>query len=238
VEERSAAISDLTAGLAHNVNSPAQGILFDLNQIQMSFGQTLEEYSDLKRCLARIERAAEDVLRVPRLIAEKMEQYEPPLPMTCADLIVPKLNTMKAKGEVPSGISIDIDETIYNTPIRFLAYDFYTPLVVENLVMNAIHAMQGEGKIRFCARRRPNDSWVDIWIENSGPAIPRELQEIIFDRDFSTREEGGSSGIGLWWVKTHLARLKATIWVEDASTGVGARFVVRLPIYGMSSLDE
>lgn len=236
IAERSATISDLTAGLAHNVNSPADGILFDLNQIRMNYA-TLEEHPNLKDYLERIERAANSILKVPRLIAEKMEQYEPPVPMTCEELVVPKLKTMKERGDIPPGISIAIDETIYETP-RFLAYEFYTPLVIENLVTNAIHVMKGQDPIKIGALRAPDDSWVEIWIEDAGPGVPKGFREIIFDRDFTTREEQRSGGVGLWWVKTHLERLKATVWVEDTATGVGARFVVRFPTCDPSSLAE
>jgi signal transduction histidine kinase/CheY-like chemotaxis protein len=227
-ESRTKTILDLTGGLTHNVNSPANGILFDLSEIQSKYNDILEANPKLKEYLKRIERAAEKVLDVPKLVIEKTRQYKPPMPMTGREFVVSRIQYMRGKNEIPPAVSIVLDETIYDTPM-FAVYEDYTPLVIENLVVNAIQAMHGKGKIEIGAQTDSSNQYVEVWVEDSGPGVPSELRDIIFDRFYSTSKQ--RSGIGLWWVKTHLEQLDATIRVEDATTGKGARFVIRFPTY-------
>jgi len=66
-------------------------------------------------------------------------------------------------------------------------------LVLENLASNAIHAMNGAGRIRIRAVRSP-DSW-QFQLEDDGPGIPPETRDRLFAPVLSSRPEG--SGIGL-----------------------------------------
>ncbi len=97
--------------------------------------------------------------------------------------------------------------------------------VVRNLLDNALRHTPPGGEVRV--RARAVDGGVEVRVEDTGPGVPPELRERIFERFF---KGGGSTGSGLGLavareiVRAHGGR----IWVEDAPGG-GAAFVVRLP---------
>ena len=70
-----------------------------------------------------------------------------------------------------------------------------------------------------------------LTVADSGPGIPPELQQKIFDFDFSGSnvDNPGNLGFGLWWVKTMMTRFGGTVTV--ASDGEhGTAFSLRLPV--------
>jgi signal transduction histidine kinase len=84
---------------------------------------------------------------------------------------------------------------------------------------------------------------IRLAVEDSGPGVPEELRDKIFDR-FNRGDQGGSRGsdvgvgLGLSLAAEH-ARLQAgSVWAEDrADGGSGARFVVELPLLEVHQAD-
>jgi putative methionine-R-sulfoxide reductase with GAF domain len=222
LSERSKTIADLAAGLSHNVRSPADGIRFDLTQIQNKYSQLLQDNQKLREYLDRIERAAIKIQGVPQQIAERIEQYKPQILMNCQLLIIKRVETMRSKDQIPVEVKLQIDKSIQEKT-EFLAYE-ETPMIVDNLILNAIQAMGGKGIMRITKTIKNN--CVEFLFEDSGCGIPPLLREIVFDRDYASSEYGG---VGLWWVKKHLSRLGATIDIGESSLG-GAKFIVRFPL--------
>ena len=105
--------------------------------------------------------------------------------------------------------------------------------VLENILLNAYEAGGGSSQVHIAALS-DKDS-LTISVTNTGPAIPEYLlPDKLFQRFVSDKTDG--SGIGLWQVRLILQRLGATITAENPATG-GARFVIRLPMTGASSVS-
>jgi signal transduction histidine kinase len=78
--------------------------------------------------------------------------------------------------------------------------------------------------------------WVIVSVRDTGPGIPHELHERIFEFNYSARPNThpGKLGFGLWWVKSLVARFGGRVSVE--SDGVhGTTFILHLPIAGEMS---
>jgi signal transduction histidine kinase len=88
--------------------------------------------------------------------------------------------------------------------------------------------MHGNGVIHIQGHR--NHKWVDVSVIDSGPGIPEEIHDRIFELDFSGRAatRPGKLGFGLWWVKTLMTRLGGSIFVESDGKS-GTTFRLRLP---------
>jgi signal transduction histidine kinase len=118
--------------------------------------------------------------------------------------------------------------------------------VIMNLVMNAIHAMEGPGQITLRLSPEPssphlnghdlngNDpsgqaaaGWV-LSVEDQGPGIPEENLGKIFEPFFTTKPLGDGTGLGLSIVAGIVQEHGGTIGVESPP-GRGATFTVRLP---------
>ena len=101
-------------------------------------------------------------------------------------------------------------------------------LVFANLFENAAAAMNGDGTITVQASQ--SNGWVEVRVQDSGPGVPPELHDRIFDLNFSGRKvHSGKLGFGLWWVKTLMARFGGSVTVESDGEH-GATFILRLPL--------
>ena len=104
--------------------------------------------------------------------------------------------------------------------------------VVSNLIGNALRYTPEGGEIEVAARSI--DTKVRLEVSDSGPGIPPEIREHIFER-FAQYGRGGvekgSAGLGLAIAKDIVAAHGGRIFV-DSNAGAGSRFVVELPAGG------
>jgi signal transduction histidine kinase len=97
-------------------------------------------------------------------------------------------------------------------------------LMFFNLITNALEAMPGGGEVRIGATR--NRDHVLIAIEDTGPGIPHEIRDRLFE-PFVTAGKQGGLGLGLALSRESVLNHGGNIWIEPAT---GARFVIRLPL--------
>jgi signal transduction histidine kinase len=93
-----------------------------------------------------------------------------------------------------------------------------------NLIANALEAMPTGGKLRIAARK--SGSCVLIDLEDTGPGIPREIRDRLFE-PFVTAGKPDGLGLGLSLSRQTVLNHGGDIWTEPAT---GARFVIRLPL--------
>jgi putative PEP-CTERM system histidine kinase len=105
--------------------------------------------------------------------------------------------------------------------------------IIENLMLNALEA-GGPGTLVLVKVSNAGHQFVQLEIEDSGPGIPAELLPGRLFEPFKTTKRNGS-GIGLWQAKRLIESLGGTIEAGNVE-GSGARFVVRLPVDGASSI--
>jgi signal transduction histidine kinase len=102
--------------------------------------------------------------------------------------------------------------------------------IMSNLVGNAIKYTPGGGKITITAS--PQNSHVVVSIADTGPGIPSQDRERIFER-FARIQENSSSrkgfGLGLSFCRLAVEAHGGRIWVEEGQNGVGSRFMFTLP---------
>jgi two-component system sensor histidine kinase KdpD len=102
------------------------------------------------------------------------------------------------------------------------------------LVDNAAKYSAPGSTIRVSAKPGDEGS-VQVIVEDQGQGVPPELRERIFDKFFRAMRAGdyakpSGTGLGLAIGKGIVEAHGGRIWVEDSETGIGARFVVELPI--------
>jgi len=93
-----------------------------------------------------------------------------------------------------------------------------------NLVTNAVEAMPRGGRILIAAKETAD--CVLIAVEDSGPGIPPEIQDRLFEPFVSARKKDGL-GLGLATSRRTVRDHGGEMWTESAH---GARFVIRLPL--------
>jgi signal transduction histidine kinase len=92
-----------------------------------------------------------------------------------------------------------------------------------NLVTNAVEAMPRGGRILIAAKETAD--CILIAVEDSGPGVPPEIQDRLFEPFVSARKKDGL-GLGLATSLRTVRDHGGEMWTESAR---GARFVIRLP---------
>jgi signal transduction histidine kinase/putative methionine-R-sulfoxide reductase with GAF domain len=222
VSEAFAAIGDIASNLLHQLNNKIGTIPVRIEGIHDKCGETLAADPYLSSNLLEIERSATDAIQVVRenLFLLRPIKFSAVSPKTAVETAI-------ASFRLPSNIRIvhhNLDDLpfVHACPQRL-------PLVFTNLFDNAVRILQGKGEILISGKTLEKN--IEIRVRDTGPGIAHDLQEKIFEFNYSTQspEQGGSLGFGLWWVKTLMARFGGAISVESDGQ-FGTTFVLELPI--------
>ena len=100
--------------------------------------------------------------------------------------------------------------------------------ILLNLVNNAIDAIDKPGGLVELHSFRESDA-VRITVSDNGQGIPADVLPRIFDPFFTTKAEGQGTGLGLAICRDILSRMNGTISV-DSTPGKGSTFRIRLPL--------
>jgi len=99
--------------------------------------------------------------------------------------------------------------------------------VIENLVKNAIDAMQGKGKIEIDVIRQ--NSYAIITVSDTGKGINKRLHKKIFEPGYTTKRRGW--GLGLSLTKRIINDYhKGRIYVKKSEIGKGTTFLIQLKL--------
>ena len=95
-----------------------------------------------------------------------------------------------------------------------------------NLIHNAMHAMDGRGRLQLASTQ--HDGHVVVSVTDSGPGVPPDLQAKIFEPFFSTKPRGEGTGLGLHICQQIVVKHGGAIHLE--SKPGKTTFSVRLPL--------
>lgn len=108
-----------------------------------------------------------------------------------------------------------------------------TEWVMENLIKNAVDAMEGSGNIDIAIRPEKNKAIIEI--SDTGKGIARKNQKAIFNPGFTTKSRGW--GLGLTLTKRIIEEYHGgLIYVKKSGIGVGTTFAIELPMAENGSL--
>jgi len=221
-KERLSAMGELASGVAHEIRNPLNTIGMIIQHLDRDFQPNGdgEEYHNLNQLVykevRRINETVQNFLRFARpesmspeqfhlgkLLQEMEQQYRP----------------MAEQKDVE--INLAVDEKYQVTWDRKQMQQ-----VLMNLVQNALDAMDKSGSITLTASALANDR-LELRIRDSGPGIPDEVLEKIFNLYFTTKPKG--TGIGLAIVQRIIYEHGGTISVESAANE-GTTFIIRMPM--------
>ena len=213
-----AAISRLTAGIAHEIKNPLNATMIHLELLKMRLADSPDATEHLSVIAAQVRRLDEVVqgfLKFTR--PEDMRLH----PVWIGDLVEELMPIIQAEASnTQVEVRIDIPETLpaVHADTRMLQQAFL------NLALNACQAMPQGGRLRIAARERPN-RLVEILFEDTGVGISPDHLSRIFDLYFTTKDQG--SGIGLSLVYRTIQLHDGDIEVQS-SPGRGTTFSIRL----------
>jgi two-component system NtrC family sensor kinase len=123
----------------------------------------------------------------------------------------------------------------YQDPLPTIRSDrFKLRQVFQNLILNAMTAIEKDGEIRLTTRA--DEDFVMVTVADDGPGIQEENMDKVFEPLFTTKAEG--AGLGLPICLDILEKLGGRISIKRDPGEKGAAFIVELPMQFRSSENE
>ncbi len=223
--EKMSAIGQLVSGVAHELNNPLAGI--------SAFAQLLLTEKrfppDQRTAAEMIYAEARRASRIVQNLLTFARQHKPERTPTGVNQVLDDTLELRGYELRVRGIEVtrDYDEQIPET----MADAHQLQQVFLNLVTNAEQAMEKSPREsqRLIVRTRRMGAVIRIDVEDTGPGIPPNLLERIFNPFFTTKPTGSGTGLGLSISLGIVREHEGRIWAENAPQG-GARFIVEVPI--------
>lgn len=218
--EYQASIGKLARGIAHELNSPLDGVL---RYIHLALEQLTED-SPVREYLVHVKEGLDRMVRAVRAFLEFSRQVTTPvnrlanLNQLVEDALL--LVHHRAKFQQVQVVK-QFDETLPAVLDGGLQH------AIVNVIKNAFDAMPRGGTLTITTRG--GSDHVDVDIEDTGSGIPEEIRPRIFEPFFSTKPIHQGSGLGLIIAKEVVERSCGTIEFTS-QRGVGTTFRIHLPI--------
>jgi len=241
--ERLAEVGSMTAGLAHEIKNPLSSVglniqllqedLIDLRKAaepesdeEVALGRFQRRFDSLGRETERLKDILEDFLR----FAGRMKLQKQP---TNLNDVVDDLTDFFTPQAEAAGVRIhaQLDPRLAHASVDASLLK----QALLNLMINAVQAMAAArdkkephgGCGELILRTRPAGSYVEIHVTDTGPGIPEDARDKVFQPYFSTKRSG--TGLGLPTTRRIIEEHGGNLLLVS-STGKGTDFIIRLPI--------
>lgn len=218
---RLAAVGEVCAAVAHGIRNPLAAISSSA-QLGLFHGIADENTkSRLRDVLAECKRLDQ---RVTKLIGFASTVSLEPKPFHLRDVVDQAVHEIRPKldeREITLTIAFDLDAVLQGNHERM------TQCVIE-LLSNSLEYTPRGGRIDItCVECGQRSGFVDLHVTDTGPGIPPNVMERVFDLFFTTRP--GGTGIGLASVKQTVHGHGGEVMVVP-HTGQGTRIRLTLPL--------
>ncbi|MCB9134615.1 MAG: PAS domain-containing protein [Anaerolineales bacterium] len=221
--EKLAAVGQLAAGIAHEINNPLTAVIANVQLIQRGLSPEHEMQDSLELIGMAGERAAQVVRNLLDLTRKEKYTFVP----TDINLTIQKALDLLQHELIAHNITLHYEP---NTELpELLASPEHLEGVWINLLSNAFDAVDhtGQGAITITSFRKNNH--IQVIITDNGHGIPAERIARLFDPFYTTKATGHGTGLGLTIsqriVKQHGGHIQV-----DSKTDQGTQFMVFLPI--------
>ena len=229
--ERIASIGKMAAGVAHEINNPLSGILIYAELLQESLKRDPEQSKDIQEII-------DQTLRCKNIVSELLE---------FSRQSVGKISSFSLEELITKTLNLLINQAFFQdiSVTKDVAEDL-PPIVGDmaqlqqvftNLFINAADAMEGKGKLHIEARLDAGRNQFMIRVSDTGPGIPKDLQEKIFEIFFTTKPAGKGTGLGLTITKNIVKLHGGDVRIECPPEG-GTSFVIELPMGFVEQPEE
>ncbi|MBY5993254.1 cache domain-containing protein [Ferrimonas balearica] len=233
--EKLVALGELTAGIAHEINNPTAVILGNIELIKMELGGQDHEVDE------EIELIVQQVQRINTIIQSLLQYARPgdlamPLERQPVNPIIEEMLVLVRHSLRKQSVDVQL-ELAATAAVEVNRQQLLQVLI--NLVVNAAHALDGEGQVRVATGDwlAEDDSIKGAWITvaDDGCGIPPEVLSRIFDPFFTTRKQG--TGLGLSLSYGIIRRFGGLMEVESELER-GSVFTIKLPMQCPALTDQ
>ena len=217
---RLAALGEVAASIAHEIRNPLAGINGAIQILGQEIAPEDSRQAVLREIQGEIRRLDERVNDLLLYARPSTPRREPVRPRELLE------TTVRALAEDPMFRDVHVSIRASGGLPAFSLDPGQIRQVLVNLVLNAVQAMGGAGRIELVARLATGGA-LELVVEDSGPGVPAHLAEEIFRPFFTTRPHG--TGLGLA-ISRKIAESHGGSLTAGRGKAGGARFVLSLPV--------
>lgn len=224
--EKMAGVGQLSAAIVHelkNVLARIKGAVYILSMT--------EQDEENREEIETISRAAEEAQNVITTLLDFSRKSNDESDMTNVSSVIHQILLLSKKELITKNIAVDLhlDDDCY----IHAAGKEALKVILQNTIINAIQAVEDDGKIAIRCRREAEN--VIIHIRDNGGGIKIEPKERIFEPFLSTKEEG--TGIGLWITKRLVNTLSGKIEIVDGKRNE-TEFKITIPVKEKTDAED
>ena len=242
-QERLSAMGTMASGIAHDFNNLLAPILGFTELLLLRLDTSQPRSEKERRYLEAIHTAAQNATMVVSHLREfyrYREAQEPQQPVDLSAIVEEAILLTQPHWKdqaLANGILVQVETALQPVPL-IMGNKAELQEMLTNLILNAVHALRGEGKItiRTYTDHEPHsgtaamrsEPTVVLTVSDTGIGMDEETQRRCFEPFFSTKGDHGT-GLGLAAVYGIVQRHGGTIAVASVP-GQGTTFSVYLPI--------
>lgn len=223
--EQVVAMGDMASNMVHNINNWVGSIRVNADYLLSQHQKGQIDRDELIDILDDILKNAQTTLAM----AENINNRFKPL---ASEQIAEEIDINKCIFDALENMQIGVLrelqlKTVLSDDLPKVLASQQLRLVFENLINNALQAMNSQGSLELSTRTSKDGQWVEAVVSDSGPGLVANMNENdIFNFGVTSRK--GGLGFGLWWCDTFLRRWGGDIQLVENSKR-GCKFLVRLP---------
>ncbi len=218
--DRLSALGELSAGMAHEIRNPLGSIRGTAEILREGIARDDKRFEFAEILVKEVDRL-EGVVRDFLNFARPTDQELKSVPVCEA---LQEVVTLTRQQALKSNVVINL-ETAAGTKQASGDFEQYKQAFL-NLVLNALQVMPQGGRLDIGCQEQ--EDVLRVTFSDSGPGIPAELQDRIFNPFYTTRSEGTGLGLAITHriIDGHGGKLSV-----DSRPGEGATFIVDLPLW-------
>ena len=226
-----AALGELAANIAHEINNPLTGVLGYAALLQRGLPADDPNAKNLKVIENETIRAR-DIVR--NLLDFARQEGLRKRKTSIREVMDDTLTLLRKQADLINvKVVLDYDEDV---PQVYVDINQMKQVFI-NILNNALHAMQGGGTLTVSIRAAKPDGkrpWVEVAFQDTGIGIPPEKLDLVFNPFYTSKQAGEGTGLGLS-VSQRIVEEHGGVIDVVSEAGKGSTFTVKLPTANIST---
>src|SRR5215213_8762836 len=218
--ERMAALGRMAATVAHEIKNPLSAIK-SIAQVMREDETLRNEYErDLGLIVGETDRLSQSVTQLLSFARKESPALQP---LSIDELVRSVVDLFRASAReqgVVLDAQVEVEAELAGKSVSALRD------ALSNLLLNALQATPQGGRVELVAAA--SDGELVISVQDSGPGVPVDLRERIWEPFFTTRQRG--TGLGLAIVRKRLQEVGGSAVLDAGRNGGGALFQLHVPL--------
>ncbi|MDX1940296.1 MAG: ATP-binding protein [Saprospiraceae bacterium] len=222
--ERESAWREMAKQVAHEIKNPLTPMKLSIQYLQHAAKTNPQEAEAMMQRVANtLIEQIDGLARIATEFSNFAQMSKPQNEAFTLNEVVQSVFNLFA--ENPEG-NTKFELNLPDEPLKVFADKDHVIRVLNNLIKNALQAIPDGRRGRIRVTLSSIEESAILQVEDNGIGIPTEMQEKVFQPNFTTKSSG--TGLGLAMSKNIVEATGGKIWLES-KVGEGTRFFVALP---------